>query len=186
MRSLIASFVLALFLAALPVKADTFSIVGNTSFSDVILAGGSVIRLGTVETINTAFIYNSESQAVSDMNFNSNGPLGPFSFAGVQGTRFEWIGAQADLFLFPPSATPIPILATPLFASGFQARPFWLDCTTDSCLNDFGGHNPLQFIGQAGFATATLLTPTPEPASLILFGIGLIAIAFMSRRLITS
>ena len=174
----------ALLLAAVPARADTFSIVGHTSFSNVILTGGSVIRLGTVETFNTAFIYNSESQAVSDMNFNSNGPLGPFSFAGLQpgnqGTRFEWVGAQANLFLPPPN----PLLTDPL--SGFESRPFWLDCTTSSCLDDFGGSAPLEFIGQGGVAFATPITPTPEPSSLVLFGVGLIAIAFMSRRLLTS
>ena len=72
--------------------------------------------LGVVESVDTSFIYNTTSQQISNMNFNSNGPLGPFTFAGSQPVfflqrrlRLDKLAGRIDFFLahFPTSAVSV-------------------------------------------------------------------------------
>ncbi len=76
-----------LLLCVVPAKADNISVVGGASFSDVIFGGTAdmpiILSIRPVESVDTSFIYNTTSQQISDMNFNSDGPLGPFTFLGA-------------------------------------------------------------------------------------------------------
>jgi hypothetical protein len=189
MRLALALF-LGLSLYAVPAKADTISLFGRADFVDFAFSPTTGVPIGgpTVEYVTTAFLYDTTSQQISDMNFNSNGPLGPFTFSGVTNDQeFEWTSSLAEIFLNVPI---MPTSVHPLTGAG--TKNLGIVCLTQACNDDFGGL--YNFNDALSFTSFTWLSgspsdppsPTPEPSSLILLGIGLVGAVFMSRRLVTS
>ena len=186
----------ALLLCALPAKADNIGILGSATFIDFVFGNPGqppTSGLGTVESVETSFIYNTTSQQISNMNFNSNGPLGPFTFAGVtqfsaNSAGFDWTSSQAEISLY---IAQFPSLARPL--SGAGTKNLGMVCLSQSCNDDFsGGFNINDEISSTEFtwlsadSPSDSPAPTPEPSSLALMGVGLIGIISLLRlRLIS-
>ena len=69
-----------LLLCVVPAKADNIGMFGSAGFSDVVFNGDTFISSRPIGGADTSFIYNTTSQQVSNLTFNSNGPLGSFTF----------------------------------------------------------------------------------------------------------
>jgi hypothetical protein len=66
-----------------------------------------------------------------------------------------------------------------LFKSGTEAAPVMLDVTGDIPLQDF-------LSGTDGYTLTIKPVPAPEPASLLMIGVGMLALLFVKRRLAVS
>ena len=182
-----------LLLCAVPAKADNIGVSGGASFSDAIFditdTTVTLVSNRLVEHVTTSFIYNTTSQQISDMNFNSDGPLGPFTFLGVNqpstySADFDWTSSQASLHLVI-AHFPFP---GDLFA-GEGTKNLYMQCLTQSCNDNFTGglrnindeHSFTSFTWLSADSPSDTPSPTPEPSSLVLMGVGLVGIASLLR-----
>jgi hypothetical protein len=185
----------ALLLCALPAKADNISVFGAAGFTDFVFGipgQPPTADLGVVEGVETTFIYNTTSQQISNMNFSSNGPLGPFMFAGVTqfsafGASFDWTSSQAELILDIP-VFPVPDSPGIEGMTGQGTQDLRMNCLSQSCNADFSGgfnlsdgHSKTVFTWLSADSPSDTPSPTPEPSSLALMGVGLLGIISLLR-----
>lgn len=172
----------ALLLAAVPVHADAFTLRGNIEamqLAPLATSDGSVVNCPcgpAVETFDAAFDFDTVSHAVANMTFDSNGALGPFTFKGVTAgtgvSDFTWSSSMASIVLN---------VYDQYFGAGFlPSHSLTLACLNAVCVDDFGGASP-SFFNDLGTASST---PTPEPSTLLLLGVGLTSIVLLGRKML--
>jgi len=177
---------LALAVGAVSTRADEFQMSSSASFFDLDASStGVVTSLGTVETVNTSFLYNSTSLSVSGMSFMAEGLIGSsFSFTGVTDdgteTAFQWSSSDAIFMLdFPDSG----------FGSFVPGIPneirdnAGIQCLTSACTDAFVLPDPDPNGTEGTFqSTSSFISPVPEPPTLALLAIGLLGAGFLLKR----
>ncbi len=182
------AIVLGFLLCAIPARADSIEVIGSAGFKNVFLTANGQINVSAIEGFSTSFVYDTLSQQVSDMVFSASGLLGKhFTFAGVSVSQgnltFDWINRSAIIDLFIPSQD-IPTADHPLSGEIEGTTPFQLQCRNDRCEDDTVHRSTSGSVAEAMFLgpSPASVVPTPEPPTLAMFGIGLIASLFMLRR----
>lgn len=175
---------------ALPVHADTMYTVNGT----MTLVGNNACGSPCTETIDFSFDLGWQYDQTfagylgyaTDIAANWSGALGTFSenSAGPStfgGPGFNYLGFfdpsgdELDLYLNP---NPVPAPTTPTF-NGADLY----SCGGATCVTDFYPYSPtpttLPVLGIFLGASVTYTVTTPEPATLIMLAIGMLALALV-------
>ena len=168
---LVLALFLGLLLYAVPAKADEFVDAGiSTIFGNA----------SSAELVNANVHFDRDTQTIGSVQAVSSGTLGTFAFnsfsnfpAGLATQyNFVWDDSGGDTF-------------TMMVADEF-------DVPHVAVGGRFDGPNVAGWSFLSGpfvfgsYAHGDPPSPTPEPSSLILLGLGLVSAVFMSRKLITS
>jgi PEP-CTERM motif len=182
------AFALGLLALAIPALADTIDLKSfSAEFSNPITGG--------TESFQTEFEWDRTLQDIvpGSMEVSSAGALGAFNFTefSVEHTHVvNQVGAFNDTYLYSffwadQSGDIIDSAVANDF--GPEVFPHWIPLFSFTGPDVAAGWSAEDHPGLIGFfADSFPATPTPEPSSLLLCGIGLISCVFMLRRKLIS